>query len=137
VILATQKEILADVEMSQVAMYTGGGLIPALIDVVVESSRASSAEDAVRPIRDALVDYEVGTELRKALVTRLEAISWLHVKKIEVVHDNRQKQISSLLAASSEDALLLLTPTYALSSGGSADLTVNSVHGVGGRSCHF
>ena len=116
VILAAQKEIVADVEKSQVAMYTGGGLIPALIDVAVESSRASSAEDAVRPIRDALVDYEIGTELHKALGTRLEAIAWLHVKKIEVVHGNRPKQIPSLLAASSEDALLLLTPTYALSS---------------------
>lgn len=116
VILATQKEIVADVEKSQVAMYTGGGLIPALIDVAVENSRASSAEEAVRPIRDALIDYEIGSELYRALGTRLEAIPWLHVKKVEVVHDNRPRQISFLLAASSEDALLLLTPTYALSS---------------------
>lgn len=116
VILTTQKEIVADVEKSQVAMYTGGGLIPALIDVAIESSRASSAEDTVRPIRDALIDYEVGTELHKALGTRLETIPWLHVKKVEVVHDNRPKQIPFLLAASAEDALLLLTPTYALSS---------------------
>jgi hypothetical protein len=116
VILVAQKEIVADVQKSQVAMYTGGGLIPALIDVAVESSRASSAEAAVRPIRDALVDYEVGAELYKALGARIEAIPWLHVKKVEVVHDNRPKQIASLLAASSEDALLLLTPTYALSS---------------------
>lgn len=116
VIMATQKEIVADVEKSHVAMYAGGGLIPALIDVAVENSRANSAEDAVRPIRDALVDFEIGTELHKALGTRLEVIPWLHVRKVEVVHDNRPKQISSLLAASSEDALLLLTPTYALTS---------------------
>ncbi|OQW33496.1 MAG: hypothetical protein A4E19_03640 [Nitrospira sp. SG-bin1] len=114
--MATQKEIVADIEKSQVAMYTGGGLIPALIDVAVENSRANSAEDAVRPIRDALLDYEIGTELHKALGTRLEAVPWLHVKKIEVVHDNRPKQVTSLLAASSEDALLLLIPTYALTS---------------------
>lgn len=97
-------------------MYAGGGLIPALIDVAVENSRANSAEDAVRPICDALVDFEIGTELHEALGTRREVIPWLHVRKVEVVHDNRPKQISSLLAASSEDALLLLTPTYALTS---------------------
>jgi hypothetical protein len=116
VILATQKEIVADVEKSNVAMYTGGGLIPALIDVAVESSRASSAVDALKPIRDALVDYEVGSELHRALGTRLETIPWLHVQKVDVVHDNRPKQMAHLLAASSEDALLVLAPTYALSS---------------------
>ena len=33
VIVSTQDEIKADVEKSNVATYTGGGLIPALIDV--------------------------------------------------------------------------------------------------------
>ncbi len=116
VILAVQKEILADVDKSQASMATGGGLLPMLIDVALEHSRASTAEAALRPIRDTLIDYEVETELHKALGTRLEAIPWLHMKKVEVVHDNKPKRIPSLLAAGSEDALLLLTPTYVLSS---------------------
>jgi hypothetical protein len=117
VIAMSQKEIVADVEKSNVATYTGGGLIPALIDVAVESSRASSAEDNLKSIRNALVDYEVGTELHNALKAQLDGISWLHVKKTEVIHDNKPKQVQNLLAASSEDALLLLRPTYRLSSG--------------------
>lgn len=116
VIVATQKEIIADIDKSNVATYTGGGLIPALIDVAIESSRASSAEKSLKPIRDVLVNYEIGSELHRALGTRIEAIPWLQARKIEVIHDNRSNQIPHLLAANSEDALLVLTPTYVFSS---------------------
>lgn len=115
-ILAVQKEVTAEVDKSNVSQATGGGVLPYLIDVAVERSRTSSAETALRPIRDALVDYDVGAELQHALNTRLKTIPWLHVKKVDVVYDNKPKPIPALLAASSEDALLLVTPSYALSS---------------------
>lgn len=114
VIVAVQKEMVADVDQSQMANATGGGLLFMAMDVAVNRSRANAAEAALQPIRDALADYDVGTELQQALSTRLKPIPWLHVKKVDVVYDN--KPISALLAASSEDALLLVTPSYALSS---------------------
>ncbi|TLY35247.1 MAG: hypothetical protein E6K61_13715 [Nitrospirae bacterium] len=67
VIVSTQDEIKADVEKSNVATYTGGGLIPALIDVAIEGSRSKSAEQDIKPIRDALVGFDMGRELQTSL----------------------------------------------------------------------
>ncbi len=120
VILDSQKELVAIVEESKVSQSTGGGLIPILIDASRNRSRASAAEGAVRPIRDALVDCDVGAELQHALGTRLKAIPWLHMKKVDVVYDKAPTPIPSLLTASPEDVLLLVTPSYVLS----ADFTV-------------
>ncbi len=116
VIVASQKEIVADVDKSQVAAVMGGGLIPALIDVAIEKSRASSAEELIRPIRDALVEFDMGKDLREALGTRLDSIAWLHLVKWDTTYDNRADHIPTQLAANKEDVLVLITPGYALSS---------------------
>lgn len=115
VILATQKELVADIDKSNVAKYSGGGLIPALIDVAVESSRAGSAEENLKPIRNVIVDFEIGRELRQELGTRLDEIPWLHVKKMEIVYDKNAEQPGHLLGTNTEDILVVITPTYTLS----------------------
>ncbi len=116
VIVSTQHEIKADVEKSNVTTYTGGGLIPALIDVAIESSRAKSAEEHIKPIRDALADFDMGRELQTSIGTRLDGIPWLNVKKTEILYDIRPELVATLLASSSEDALILVTPSYSLTS---------------------
>lgn len=120
VILVAQKELVADIDKSNVARYTGGGLIPALIDVAIENSRASSAEESLKPVRNALHDFEMGKALREALGSRLDAIDWLHLKRTDIVYDNRTNPAESLLASGQEDVLLLITPTYALTADFSA-----------------
>jgi len=116
VIVSTQHEIKADVEKSNVTTYTGGGLIPALIDVAIERSRRKSAEEDIKPIRDALMDFDMGKELQASLGTRLDSIPWLNVKKTEVLSDTKPDLVPSLLGFSSEDALVLITPSYSLTS---------------------
>lgn len=130
VILAIGKEIEADIDKSQMANATGGGLLFMAMDVAVNRSRANAAAEGVRPIRDALVGYDIGTELQHALNARLKTIPWLHVMKVDIVRDNKEKPIPSLLAASPEDALLLVTPTYALSSNFSVLRVVTEVRVV-------
>ena len=116
VIVSTQDEIKADVEKSNVATYTGGGLIPALIDVAIEGSRSKSAEQDIKPIWDALVGFDMGRELQTSLGNRLDSIPWLNVKKTEILYDTKPDLVPSLLASSSEDALVLITPSYSLTS---------------------
>lgn len=116
VILAVQKEIVADVERSDLSGSTGGGLLTGVLDAGANYSRAKLTEAGLGPIRDVLAGYDVGAELHQALSPRLKTIPWLHVKKVEVVRDDNPKLIPSLLAASSEDALLLVIPSYRLTS---------------------
>jgi hypothetical protein len=136
VIVSAQHEIKADVEKSMVATVTGGGLIPALIDVAVEHSRSKSAEEAIKPIRDALADFDIGEALQAALGTRLETIGWLNVKKSEILYDQKADLVPTLMAASPEDVLVLITPSYSLSTD-FVTLTVESEVKVLPRAAHL
>lgn len=114
-ILSNQDEIRVDIENSQVATTMGGGLIPALIDMAIEKSRSTSAEEQVKPIRDVLVDFDIGQEFLRELGEDIDHIDWLQVKRKEVVYDKNQDIIQNLLATGTEDALILFTPNYSLS----------------------
>src|SRR5436305_2101513 len=58
VVVSGQGEVKPEVNASNVAMVTGGGLIPALIDAAITQSRVNSAEKTVRVVRDALGTYD-------------------------------------------------------------------------------
>ena len=136
VILSTQHEITAEVDKSQVATAMGGGLIPALIDVVIERSRSKSAEEVIRPVREALIDYDIGAELRNSSGKRLSAIPWLKVQKIEILSVARADLVTNLLASGSEDVLVIINPSYTLTSDFSA-LKTNAVLEVYPRSSNL
>jgi len=136
VILSTQHEITAEVDRSNVATAMGGGLIPALIDVVIERSRSKSAEEMIRPIRNALIDYDIGAEIRNSSGEKLSAIPWLKIQKIEVLSTARTDLVSNLLASGSEDVLVIINPSYTLTSDFSA-LKTNAVLEVYPRSSNL
>ena len=116
IVLVNQHEITPEVERSQVATAMGGGLIPALIDVAVESSRSKTAEQTIRPVRDALENYDLGEEFRKAAEQPLSGVSWLRIQRTEIKHEQDPDVLSKLLSSNSEDALILINPSYSLSS---------------------
>ncbi len=133
IIVASQNEILADVEKSNVTMYTGGGLIPALIDVAIESSRSDTTEEMIVPIREALADYDVGARMKQALAPGLQTISWLHVKHVDTHYDKHPDVAAHLLPQGSTDALILINTSYKLTSDFSA-LSTNAEINVYPRS---
>ena len=114
-ILSIQDEIQVDIEKSGIATAMGGGLIPALIDMAVEKSRSTSAEEQVKPIRDVLIDFDIGQEFLRELGEDIDSIDWLQVKRKEVSYDKNQDIIQNVLATGTEDALILFTPHYSLS----------------------
>src|SRR5215469_16608974 len=62
-----QSEIYVYVPPSNVSTATGGGLIPALVDLAVDSVRTSKAENSVKALRDSLVDFDFDKELQADL----------------------------------------------------------------------
>src|SRR5580692_1676538 len=53
-----QREIYVFVPNSTAGAASGGGLIGALVDAGINDIRTSKAEAAVKPLRDALVDFD-------------------------------------------------------------------------------
>jgi hypothetical protein len=110
-----QSEIYVFVPQSQLATYGGGGLILALIDAGVDSVRTSKAEDAVKPLRDAMVDYDFDGSFQSDLKTSLSQVSFLHPDSVHVVKAVNYDAFDGVIAASKDSAVLFTTTDYHLS----------------------
>jgi len=110
-----QGEIYVFVPDSQVAAAGGGGLLLALVDVGVNSVRTSKAEAAVRPLRDAVVDFNFDDTLKSELKTSLSFDPWLHVDGVRVIKEATNASEDTALAAAKASAVLFTTADYQLS----------------------
>lgn len=122
-----QSEIYVFVPDSQIAAAGGGGLLLALIDAGVNSVRTSKAEAAVKPLRDAVVDFDFDSMMRDDLKDSLSRLDWLHVQDVHVVKDVTPKSFDSDITGSKDQAVLLTTMDYQLSNDASAlTMTLNA-----------
>lgn len=118
-----QSEIYVFVPPSQLANSGGGGLLLALIDAGVDSARTHNAENDVKPVRDALVDYNFDDKLRTELKSSLSQVSFLHVSDARVIKDVLPKNVDAAIDGSKGAAVLVVGADYHLSNDGS-QLTV-------------
>src|SRR5688572_7316143 len=110
-----QPELYAQINVSNVSAALGGGLIGALIDSSVNSSRASDAEGTVRPLRDALLGFDFDDTLKQDLARELASVQWLAASGVRVNKDVSNKAIDGILAKSEAGAVLFVTADYNLS----------------------
>jgi hypothetical protein len=116
IILAlSQQEIAAEINQSNVAAAAGGGLLMALIDTAVNQSRAADAEKAIASLKNALVDYEFGKQLRAALEQELGRLSWINLQGSRTESSPDTKKIDEAVARSTANAVLVVNTTYTLS----------------------
>ncbi len=57
-VLVAQSEIKSDINLSNVAVATGGGLLGGLIGAAVDSARAKKAEELIAPVRTAMANVD-------------------------------------------------------------------------------
>jgi hypothetical protein len=118
-----QKEIYVIVPNSDAAA-AGGGLIAALAAAAVNSIRTSKAETAVRPLRDALVDFDFGETLQGELKHSLSDVPWVHVGDARVITTENWDQV---LTSSKASAVLFAQTDYHLSNDGDVLLVSTKV----------
>jgi len=111
IIEVRQTEIYAEIEDSQIATATGGGLIPALIDAAIEHKRTKTADTLIQPIRNQLSDYDFGLEFKDTFESRVHAIDWLHSANVEVAGEITPSDITERLNKSGP-AILTLQSNY-------------------------
>ena len=113
IIEVKQKEIYAEIKDSNLAVATGGGLIPALIDSAVEHNRAKTSETLIQPIRDQLVNYDFRTEFKDTFESRTHSIDWLRQSYVEETDEITPSEIMARLNHS-RSAILTLQTKYFL-----------------------
>ena len=112
IIEVQQKEIYAEIEDSQIATFSGGGLIPALIDAAIEHNRAKTADNLIRPIRNQLDDYDFRLEFKDTFESKVQAIDWLHGANVEEAENITPSDIMERLSHSSSAILTLQSKYY-------------------------
>jgi hypothetical protein len=121
----TSTDMVLPIRQSEIYVFvptaTAGasfGLIGALIDVGIDSSRTSKAETAVTPLRNALVDYSFDNALQDELKTSLPQVAWLHAGNVSVVRDVSNDGLAKTITASKASAVFLVVADYRLSNDG-------------------
>ena len=113
VILAEGDEVQARVERSNLSTYTLGGIIPVLIDELVNSARQDLADKLTGTASRNLADFSVSEQLRHKLEENRRAFSWLKVRDIARTEGEGTKEatVKKLLASGNEDLLIVIKPT--------------------------
>lgn len=112
VLIVTQSEIGSSINVSNISGATGGGLIPALIDAGVNSSRTEKAEEAIGPIRDKLIDYDFGAVFEDRLEAKFADQSVDAVKDVELLRSDDPKAREERVNSTSADAVMFITTDY-------------------------
>ncbi|MBX3480191.1 MAG: hypothetical protein KF842_07315 [Caulobacter sp.] len=123
----TSTEVVAPIRQSEIYIYvapvnTGGqgGLIGALVAAGIEAGNASAAEEAVKPARDAIIDFNFDETLRQDLQSSLSQVSFLKVDGVRVVKDISLASINGSITNSPRDAVLMTAADYQLSTDASS-----------------
>lgn len=109
-----QEEIYIFVPASQVAASGGGGLLLALIDAGVNSNNAGTAEEAIIPLRNALVDFDFDQVIQADLKAALSQSEWLHAGNFQIIKENTTEKLDALMGASKASAVMFVATDYSL-----------------------
>lgn len=115
VLVVKSAEIGTEINVSNVAAATGGGLIPALIDSGINADRTAKAEEAAGPIRDKLIDFDFGAELQEDLARELATTGIEMIDTVELVRSEVADYRSEKVAKSKAPAVLFIDAAYSLS----------------------
>lgn len=110
-----QQEINAEINPSNVATATGGGLIGALIQAAVDTSSTKKAEAAVSPVRNALLDYDFGSEFATVLTNELAGLPWLNTESVKALYGFGQDEQAEAIRDANSAMVVVVDTSYSLS----------------------
>lgn len=112
VIGLSQEEIFAEIDQSNITAATGGGLLFALIDASVNSSRTEDAETLVAPIKDSLIEYNFPSEFEAALNAELQRLVWLNTINYQIKKPYSATDEDGVLSKASADIVFVFSTSY-------------------------
>lgn len=96
-VLVAQSEIDSDINPSQAAVATGGGLIGGLIAAHQNAQRAKKAEKLIAPIRESMKDVDADALALETTKAAFAQVDWLRSAPIGFGKDNSPAAKAALL----------------------------------------
>lgn len=114
-VIVPQQEIKSDINPSNAALATGGGLIAALIDAKIQADRTKKAELEIEPVRSALAGFDADKLAKETTSVMLANAPWLQVHSVGFGRDDSIVGLSGALDASPAEKVLFVLYRYDLS----------------------
>lgn len=114
-VLVAQAEIKSDINPSNIAVATGGGLIGGLLAASQNASRTKKAEAAIEPIRASLADFDADGLALQTTKAGLAQAAWLKPTAISLGKDSSPSGKSALLDSSGASQVAFVEYSYDMS----------------------
>lgn len=110
-----QAEIKSDINPSNVAVATGGGLLGALVGAAIDSAKAKKAETLITPLRDALTGFDVDALAIDTTKAEMADLPWIGASAASFSKDTSRASQSAYLDTIAGTKLALVSYSYDLS----------------------
>ena len=87
-VLVAQSEIKSNINPSNIAVATGGGLLGGMLAASQNASRTKKAEALIEPVREALLDFDVDKLAQDTTTAALAEVPWLQSAAISFSKDS-------------------------------------------------
>jgi hypothetical protein len=120
VVVVEQGELHAKIEVSNVSAATASGgaigaIIGAIVDTRVNQNRTDAAEEGVKPMRDALIDYDFDHRALQATQATLAKMPGFDSAKVAFTKDGSKDRLLGMLGQSGSSQFLVARYDYSLS----------------------
>jgi len=92
--------------------YTGGGLIPALIDGIRTANRASAAAEALQCVDHEMKNFDFQQKFNTRMANLLKDTKWLNVKQINNTKYKKNEELEVILQKENSDCILVSSFKY-------------------------
>ncbi len=114
-VVVGQAELKSDINPSNVAVATGGGLLGALIATSIDASHTKKAEAAITPVRDALTAFDGDGLALTTTKNALANVDWLQTGTVAFSKDSTPLGKSTFLDSSDAAQAAFFDYSYDLS----------------------
>ncbi|WP_010304282.1 hypothetical protein [Candidatus Odyssella thessalonicensis] len=105
-----QIKMIADIESSNIATYTGGGLLFGLMDCAVMAYRQDRAEGAMEDLQKEFASYGLQEKVMAKLTTSFQQTGWLHADPLKVLKAGQDP--AQIVQTSTKDGVLFTSYVY-------------------------
>lgn len=115
-VMVAQSEVKSDINPSNIAVATGGGLLGAMVGAAVDSARAKKAEELIGPIRTATADMDADALAIDTAKASFGEMEWYKANPVAVFgKDSSVTGKSALLDATTGKQVAFVEYSYDLS----------------------
>jgi hypothetical protein len=126
-VLVAQSEIKSDINLSNVAVATGGGLLGALIGAAVDSAHAKKAEQLITPVRTGMAGVDADAMAVETAKSAFANAQWNTAADPNFSKDSSPAGKNAYLDSNTDAETAFVEYTYDLSPGFDALRVVESI----------